>query len=357
MKNLLINIAKYSIGAGLGVFLLWLAFTGVDVDDLVSRLKNAHYNWILYTIPVVLLSHFLRAWRWKLLMEASGYSPSTLRTFSSVLVGYLVNQAIPRGGEVARCTMLYRASKVPLSVSMGTVLIERVFDVIVLLLFVVFFLFMETDRLMSFFNEKSGLVFDKFAGMGLAAIIIAGLIPVIGILAFRFFWKKLKSGPLFSKISGFLAQMLNGAKSIFRLKSPALFLALTASIWGCYGIMTWMSFFCLDGSSGFSLYFAFVLMIMGGIGMTLPAPGGIGPYHAAIKFTVVAFYAAELGTEAMEQLGITLGTIMQASQLVMLIVVGFVAWIYLSFSAPENSADAETLAREENERLNAGLEK
>lgn len=216
---------------------------------------------------------------------------------------------------------------------------------------------MESERLLSFFDESGGIILDKFSGMGIAVVVGLAIVPVVAILTFRFFWKRVKNGPLFVKISAFLGQMLNGAKSIFRLKSPMLFIILTIAIWTCYGIMTWMSFFTLDGSTGFSLYFGFVLMIMGGIGMTLPAPGGIGPYHAAIKFTVVAFYASQLGQEAAEQLGITLGTIMQASQLVMLIFVGFAAWIYLTFSRPENSADNVTLAAEAKAAEAASLEK
>ena len=330
MKKVILNVLKYSLGVGLGVFLLWLAFRGINMDELKEKLTHADYYWVLWTVPIALLSHFLRAVRWRMLIIASDQTCRTSTTFASLMVGYLVNQAIPRGGEIARCTMLTRNDKVPLSVSMGTVLIERVFDVIVLLLLVLFFLVMESERLMGFFSEVGATITEKLNLIGTASLLLAGLVPILGAVGFYFFWKRMRNGPLFTKIREFFMQMFVSAKSIFRLKSPLSFIALTIGIWICYGLTTWMAFLALPESAHFSVYFGFLVMTMGGIGMSMPAPGGIGPFHAAVKYTIVAFYSGIMLKADAEALGIALGVIMHTTQLILMVISGFVAWIFLS---------------------------
>ncbi len=308
------------------------------MNALKAELIAADYKWILFSVPIAMASHYFRGLRWNMLLEVTGYRPKASRTFAALLVGYMVNQAIPRGGEIARCSMMLRTEKVPLSVSMGTVLIERVFDVIVLLGFVGLFLFLESGRLLHFFSDSLKSMNIHVEGMGMIVAVSIVTILISTVLFLYFFWARLKTEPFFARFADFGTQMLGGVKSIFKLKNPLLFLAYTAGIWLCYTFMTWLPFYCLPASSSFGLYFAFILMTMGGIGMAMPSPGGIGPYHAAVKFTVVAFFADSLGQNTSENLGLTLATLMHTSQLIMLIIAGFFAWLAITFIAPRDSA-------------------
>lgn len=130
MKGALVSVIKYLFFIVLGLALLFLAFRGLEWNDLWEELKTANYWWFLATILVAIISHIFRALRWNLLIDQMGYKTRTSTTFYAVMMGYLANLVLPRLGEVTRCGFLGKKEKIPFNALFGTVVAERVFDMI-----------------------------------------------------------------------------------------------------------------------------------------------------------------------------------------------------------------------------------
>ena len=340
MKKSLLALIKYLLGLGLGGVLLYFAFRGIDFADLKAELSRANLSWLLLAMGVGLVSHYFRAARWRMQMIASGYDPSLLNTFAAVMVAYLVNLALPRAGEVARCSVLLRSDRVPLSTALGTVVVERVFDVIVLGLMVLAVFFLEFDtlyqglRLFSSNNPASapdkGLP-DWIYVVALGGLLLAGL--------GWFFRRQILEIPLFHKMFQFARDLIRSAMSIRYLKYPGRFVVYTLIIWICYILMTYIGFFIMPAISGLDInliYFAWILTVVGGIGFALPSPGGMGSYHAAVVICFLGFQVLP-DADASRQLGLAFATILHASQLLMMVVVGGLAYMYLWVQPPRDS--------------------
>lgn len=270
-------------------------------------------------------------------LRASGYDPPMANVFASVMVTYLVNLAVPRAGEVARCSALTKSDKVPLATGFGTVVVERILDAFVLLLLILLMATLESQKIIQFFNEIFG---GGEEASGPSPILILAGVGVVFMGIAWIFRKKLLEFPIVQKIVGFVGELIQSALSIRKIKQPGMYVVYTILIWICYWMMTYVAFFSLEQTATLNinlLYFGLIVTIIGGIGMALPSPGGIGSYHFAVKFTFVAF--AVLGTaEASGELGLVFAVIMHASQIVMMIVAGAIAFLYLWIQKPRDSA-------------------
>lgn len=153
MNKKVSNILKSLLGLVFGVGLLWLATRGQSIDEIKGTFQNANYWWVLVGMVIAILSHYFRALRWKMLIDAAGYPSNTMNLFASIMVGYLVNQALPRAGEISRASLTARTEGFPLSTSFGTIFTDRVFDLILLgaLVFGVFLF--EIDQIMLIVEE------------------------------------------------------------------------------------------------------------------------------------------------------------------------------------------------------------
>lgn len=327
---------------GIGGGLLYLAFQGIELDKLIAEVRDANLYWLLLAIGVGLVSHFFRAARWRMQLIASGYGPSTLNTYAAVMVAYLVNLALPRAGEVARCSVLFTSDKVPVSTSLGTVVVERVFDVIVLGLLAAIVFFFEYDTIyQGLVTFSSG---RETGGEGIPGWIywVAGSMLVITAIVFLF-RKQILQVSFFRKAYDkgltFINALIQGALSIRYMKRPGLFVFYTLAIWLCYILMTYVGFFSMESVSGSEInlpYFALIITVVGGIGFALPSPGGIGAYHAAVVITFLGFQLLpEQG--ATRELGMAFATILHTSQLLMMVIVGGVAYLYLWLKPPVDS--------------------
>jgi len=335
LKKNLINIGKYLLSLALGGGLLYLALSGTDVGQVYEDVKNADWNWLLFSMAVGLFSHYIRGVRWGMQMRASGYNPSNLRLFASVMTGYLVNQAIPRGGEVARCSILIKSDKIPVTTSLGTVVVERVFDLIILLSLILLAFVME-------FETLDALIQDRFSGSeggseGPSPLLILMGAGVLGGIVFLIFRKRILQIPVFQKLAGFVQSLIEGAISIRYMKNPVLFIFYTIVIWVCYIMMTYVAFFAIDGVKDLDtnlLYFGTIVTIIGGIGMAIPSPGGIGSYHSAV---IIVFTTLAVAGAASEELGRTFAFAMHASQFIMMVVAGLAGYIYLTVAPSVDS--------------------
>ena len=325
-RKTIINVLKYVIGLVGGILLFYWAVGSIDKEDFFDGLKRANYFYILLALFIALLSHFFRAIRWKMMLNSLGYKPKLWATYASLMVGYGFNNLVPRGGELARCSVLYKAEDVPVSVSMGTVITERIFDLIILLLMVGTIFALEFDTLMAMFERlgQQDPGQPQQDGMSLKTIvmIVVGAMAVLGVVGFVVFRKRIMKTKIFQKASGFVKQMLQAAMRVAKLDKPFLFIFHTIMIWVCYVVMTYIPFLALKETSHLSFYFGAIVLTIGGLGIAFPSPGGTGSYHVAVKETFRAF-----GHDAND--GTIIATIIHASQMVMTTVVGSIGFLML----------------------------
>lgn len=330
MNKQFVSVLKYVLGLGLGLGLLYLALRGVDFDEVQKGFKEANYFWVAAGLVVAILSHWFRAVRWKLLIRAAGYESNSLNLFAAVMVGYMVNQAVPRAGEISRVTLGSKTERVPMSVSFGTFVTDRIFDVICLGILVLVVFALQYDQIQIILSNAFASQDGGSKGGGSLLLPILGGVFVLGIILAIVLRKRLYKIGLFKKIYDFIEQMWTAVLSIRRMQQPLLFVAYTLGIWICYILMTYLVFFALEETAELPLLFAITAFTMGGIGMLFPSPGGIGSYHFAIISSFVA-YAAAFGwaeTEA-SRVGTNIAFIIHTSQFIMMIVVGFLSYLFL----------------------------
>jgi len=289
-RKILLNILKYLFFFGAGLLLFLWVYRDQDPAQILNGLSQFKPGWIIATFGAVILAHLFRAMRWRMLIEPMGTKPGLLNTFLSILVMYLANYALPRLGEVSRCGILNKYERIPFSSLLGTVVVERVADVLFLSLVMMGVLVADWNMLAGFFRpELSGFERKQLDIPGLALIaILAGLVLVV-ILLLWLNRKKLMELPLFKKIWGFGAKFVEGLRSVMQLKKPWLFILLTIGIYGCYFLMTWFIVMAFEPTSGLSPMVSLAVLVMGSVGMVLPVQGGIGTYHFFALETLVMY--------------------------------------------------------------------
>jgi glycosyltransferase 2 family protein len=285
-------ILQYTFFAALAAFFVWLSLKDLDSKSwaqLRDALHRARY-WILLPVLVLLLaSHWLRALRWRQLIEPLGYYPSRINTFLGVMIGYFVNLGAPRLGEVVKCTILARYEKVPADKLVGTIVAERAFDVICLLTVFGLTLVFQFDVIHSLFAVKSFTFFRNAAGQISwlkILLLVAGLLLIF--LVLKMLLRRFGHINIVQKGKGIFVNIWHGLTSVRALKNKPLFFVYTAGIWLLYLFSTWFGFFALKETTGLTVTDALSVLAMGSVGMIV-SPGGIGAYAFAVEKTV-AFY-------------------------------------------------------------------
>lgn len=335
------DILKYTIGLGLGVFLFYLAFRDTSIEKLQTYFASARWGWLAFSMCFALLSHFLRAVRWRMQLKASGYEISVPTTFSAVMMTYMVNLALPRAGEVARCTMLYQSDKVPVPVSIGTVFTERVLDVLILGILVLVSLGLANEQILGFWAEITSK--KGSASEGLPLTFYIGIVGVLGLIVAFLLRKKLVELPIVQKIIAFVKELIDAALNIRKLENPLLFIFYSAAIWACYVMMMYVGLYCFEPIANVSgevnlLKFAFLGTVIGSFGMAMPIPGGIGPYHNAIIFSFIAFHV--FPAEDMSRImGQTFAFAFHTAQMLVVLIGGAIGYAYLITKKGKNTQE------------------
>lgn len=264
-------------------FFLWLALKGLDFEVIKASLSKANYLWVAFAACFGLGAYWFRAVRWNLLLEPMGHSISNSNSLWSISFGYLMNLTIPRSGEVARATALYGVEKVPVDQSFGTIILERVVDLVCMLAFLGLTLIFKYDAILSFYKQSGvNINPNKIA-------LIVGALAVCGIIFFAI-RKRLANVPVLGKIVGFIDGILDGLMSIFRMKQKAKFILYTVLIWICYYFAAYLVCFSLPETSDFGFADGFFILVVGTLGMIIPASGGIGAFNLAMKFGFMALF-------------------------------------------------------------------
>lgn len=337
MKKKLFNIIKYIILLGIAAALLWLALKGMDVKAVFRQISNANIFWVAVSGFISIVAFVVRAHRWNLLIEPMGYSPSLKNTTYSVLVGYLANLAFPRLGEVSRCGALSKSESIPFNKLLGTVIVERIIDVISLLICILLAAAIEYKRLGDLFTEKIfDPVNDKFEQLAKYPILFTAIIIALIILFFTaiYFFRKIWRKNPESRLNKILKGFIDGLKSVGNLKRPWLFVFQSVFIWVLYflGVYTALNAFSFTTELGASA--ALFLLVAGGLGMSAPVQGGIGAYHLLVKEGLILYGVAA-------ENGLAFAFMLHGLQLILVIILGILS-LFLLFSISKKNSSGNT---------------
>lgn len=324
------NVLKYTISLLLAGGLLWFVFKDIDLNAMLERLQAADWRWIALSCGLLMLAHITRAWRWQMLLEPLEHRPGLFDATIAVLTGYFANYIVPRMGEVTRCGTLYKLDKVPVNLGFGTVVAERVFDVLVLLVLIGLNFILEFDRLSTFFLDFFGGKVNSPSEGPSVLLIVAGVVVVAGLLAVIYIIKnkslreKLLANAFVGKVVDFLKGMAEGLVSVRRLRSPGLFIFSTLLIWVFYYLVSYVLFFCIPETADLGPLAGLTLLVIGAIGMTAPTQGGIGAYHLLVGNVMILYGLTQAD-------GVTLATFIHGTQMLFMLVIGALAFLVVLF--------------------------
>lgn len=285
----------YGLSVLIGCLLLYLSLRGISFSALLASLKQANFTWLPVLGLVILASHILRAWRWTLLMETLP-SEATGRirlsdAFWSVMVGYMVNAVTPRLGEIARCVVMARQVQIHTAGVIGTVVVERLVDTIVLALGLVSTALIFQDQVL-FLLEKASI--DR-ATLNLFLWSTLFLVFVGSILVWLFYQRWYRKSDQKKGVFLYITQFLQGLQSVWKSPKRISLLLSTLLMWGCYLLMAYLPAMMMDltTTNNIGLDDAWGIMLYGSLGIAIPSPGGIGSYHYITRLVLDNFYAVQ----------------------------------------------------------------
>jgi uncharacterized protein (TIRG00374 family) len=303
------KILKFILPLVFGGFLVWYSISKISIDILIGYFKEANYSWIFLGLFFGVLSHLSRAYRWKFMLDPLGFKPKFTNSVLAVLVGYLVNLAIPRAGEVSRALVLTNYEDVPFEKGFGTIVAERIADLVMMLCIILITLFVQFDFIYELLTKNFNPI----------KISISLTILIIGFYILSSFVKKATSGFLL-KIKTFFTGLKEGVTSIFKMKNKWAFIFHTLFIWVMYVAMFWATIPAIEGLN-VPLGGILIGFIAGGFSIAA-TNGGIGLYPIAVAGALALFdIPAEPAT--------AFGWIMWTAQTAMIIIFGGLAFLFL----------------------------
>ncbi|WP_338356810.1 lysylphosphatidylglycerol synthase transmembrane domain-containing protein [Yeosuana marina] len=294
----------------LGVFLVWYSLSKVSFDELLVYFKKADYKWIFIGVFFGLLSHLSRAYRWRFMLEPLGYKIKLGNSIMAVFSAYLINFTIPRAGEVARASILSNYEQVPFEKGFGTIVSERIADVIVMLAIIAITLFLQFEFIYNFFISR----------FNLSKIMIGGLVLLVMAILILVFIKRSNS-LIALKVKAFLNGLIEGILSIFKMKKKWLFIFHTLFIWVMYVLMFYVTSFAVEELDSISMGAILIGFISASFSIAA-TNGGIGSYPLAIYAAFSIFGIAK-------EPSLAFGWIIWSSQTLLIIIIGGLSLIYL----------------------------
>jgi len=333
MKKSFLTIIQYLFFISLGIFFVWLSVKDIEYAQwlqIKDSIRRARHWVIIPVIIMLLLSHYIRALRWKILMEPLGYKPSTFNTFATVMIGYLVNAGVPRLGEVVKCTLLSRYEKLRADKLVGTIVMERAVDVVSLLIVFIAAIIFQGHVIGDFVFNAFGKFFTDKTGH---TSIVKLLIGLSGILFFflilYFILKRFGHIDAIAKIKNVLRGILHGLSSIRFIKHKGLFLFHSILIWVLYLTSTTAGIYALQETAHLGFGGGLTTLVMGSIGMII-SPGGIGAY-ALVVAKLMKLYGLDEDT-----IGAALGWLLWSVQTLIILVGGLIFFTLFSYYNKKN---------------------
>ena len=337
MKKYIFNTLKFIAFLSLGIVLLWFAFRGVDLKSFWNCFAEINIWWVLASFIFSFAAFWVRAIRWQLLIDPLGYKTSTVDAYHAVSMAYLANFAFPRIGEVTRCAVLNRTDKVPFDALIGTVITERISDLVMLILCIAAVFVAKMDFFGAFlthniFQPIVVKLTQAFSSLWIFGIIALGLIIAFFALVIMF-KHQIKKFAMVQKIRGIAKGVINGIMTIFSMKRKMKFIIYSLLLWGCYWIMTWLPFYSLPATSQLDIMDGLFILVVGGLAITAPVQGGIGVFHALVSFALISLYGIT------KEDSLAFAIVIHESQSIFYIILGAISFFMLSFRKKKESVE------------------
>jgi len=315
-RNIIVNTV---VSLVLGLFLLYIVFNNIDLNLFLERLDNLDYSWIYLSMFISIFEHVVRGYRWNLLMQTKQTNLSTYITTHILIVSYFFALFIPRFNDFVRCYLISKTNDIKVSSSLGTVVSERIFDLISLLIISLLFFIIEFDLFTNFFSTYilTNISFDVYY-----LIIFFFVIAVI--ISFLYYLNK-KSDTFSSKFSEFK----KGVLSVNKYYKNKNFLLSTLILWIIYFLMGYVIFFSLEETSSLAISSGIAVLVAGSLGMVVPVNAGIGAYHFLVASILISY---NINYET----GLFFATILHTSQIICLALLGIVSSLILFFKIRSN---------------------
>ncbi len=330
------SVLQFVLFLSLGILLLWLALRGVvnEKEKIIQSFKDANYFWVFISLVAAFFGLFLRAYRWKYLLQPLGLNLSLKNSFAAVSTGYLANYGLPRMGEISRCTIISKYEKIPFQTALGTVITERIVDfflLIIIFLLTLLFQFSELIGLTQQYILNPLSLKLKPLSQNPVFITIVATLLVLVVLAFLLLRKKIKNS-LSGKFGGILKGFAEGISSIRKMDKPIPFIILSVLIWLMYFLGIYFCFFTFGETSDLGLKQCLTILLFGTFGVIF-TPGGIGAYHIIVQ-QILMFYSISSTTS------FAFPWIIWGSQFILILIAGLASIIALPLMNKQNHAAA-----------------
>lgn len=305
----------------LGLVLFYISFRQQNLQELGNTLSSANYSLLWLVVLASLGSYLFRSLRWKMLLEAGHNKQLALAPlFCSLSASYLVHLLIPRAGELSRSYLVADKESVSMQEALGTVIMERIADVLVLVLICLLAFWMQQEQVIPFVHQNIEVPLTELWQQKSLLLFFLLLFSLLLLVVYYFLRKKLK-GKSDELINGFMQGLL----SILKLSKPWLFILYTVLIWGCYFLMTYLWFFCFEASRVLSLQAAFTVMAVGTIGRSVPVQGGgMGAYHFLVSGILMLYGCGQ-------SLAFALALLIHGGQTLFTLCMGLPGFLYFSW--------------------------
>ncbi len=276
-------------------------------DKLMHDFSTIHYGWLVMVIAAFTLSNIFRALRWQMLMEPLGYRAGFANSLLTILLGYFANLGFPRMGEVVRAGTLAKYEDIPVEKVMGTLVVDRLMDFVCLFVVVGLAFLFEGQTLLHFIGQNRG---GAEGGLMQNTLVLTALgLMAAGVAALWIFRGKLMHLPVYQKIAKLVKGFWDGLRSVFKLRSPGLFLLYSAGIWLMFYLQCWFNLQSFPPTAQLGAGAALMVFVFGTLGFVIPSPGGMGTFHAlaiaglalyginggdAFSYANIAFFAIQI---------------------------------------------------------------
>ena len=325
MDKKISNIIKYILSAGVAIILLYFSFREVEWKDFMEGLRTCRWEFIVLSMVAGIAAFWFRGLRWRQLLLPIDPSTKRITTFNAVNIGYIANFVFPRIGEFVRCGVVARRSeekKASYDKVLGTVVLERGWDMLTMLMLLVVLLSARWEKFGGFFMTQMWEPLS--ARLDFSIWWIVSLLACFGLACFGLVWKFRTSGGICNRIWGLFIGLLQGFSSCFRMKDKWKFLLSTALIWSMYWLMAAATMWAIPVLDGLNMIDALFLSLAGSLGWLVPVPGGFGAFHFVVSLALQAIYGIPFET------GIIFATLSHESQAITMAIFGGVSYGYES---------------------------
>lgn len=331
MRRTLLTILQYVIFLGLGIWIIYHMLhqlTDEQTNQLIAAIKSIN-PWYLIPIGITgFLSHFFRAVRWRYLLETAGMKPNLTNTTFAVLIGYITNLAIPRGGEVAKCTVLAKYEKMPAHKMIGTIVAERAFDVFCLIIISIAAFLLQVRTISGYVSGQMHLLSQKIHDHQTILLIVLAVLAILFVASIMVYRRHRET-----KVGRYMKEMAHGVFSIIHMKKRWQFIGYTGLIWLMYLLQLYIGLLSLPDTHHLTALAALVVLVYGSVGMII-TPGGIGMYTLMVAQILAVYDIADIPAEAF-------GWIAWAVQTGIIIVLGILSFLLIhSFNRRRNAQAA-----------------